>query len=64
MCLRQIFRSKIKIRLPKEMRPDGWGDCSKCAADEKNKECMGYCYVKVRYYYVKTRRGQFSKIEV
>jgi hypothetical protein len=44
-CINQVFaRSKRKHDL------EGWGDCSICIPDDKNKECKGYVPVKIRYF--------------
>jgi hypothetical protein len=40
MCLRQQFKSNVVFR------PDGWGDCSVCEADDNNQRCRGYIRVR------------------
>ena len=46
VCLRQYIRPDGRyIR-------EGWGDCTSCKPDEKNKDCKGYYPIEVSIYEV------------
>jgi len=48
VCLHQAFRPTIYIK------PEiGYGDCTKCTPDEKNKECKGYYPITIQTFEVK-----------
>jgi hypothetical protein len=47
ICFYQFFGIKESPKC------EGWGDCSICKPDEKNKECKGYFPITISEYKVK-----------
>jgi len=57
-CLHQIFKSDDGLKI----RPHGWGNCSICTPDEKNRECPGFVGIALMTITIKNRKGRVSSI--
>ena len=56
MCLHQFIRPNNEVKVAP---PNGYGDCSICKTDVKNKNCKGYCPITVSTFEVKENDNEY-----
>ncbi|MBN1386229.1 hypothetical protein JW968_04640 [Candidatus Woesearchaeota archaeon] len=62
MCIRQCSEHD---RLPANVKPEGWGDCSHCAPDRNNTLCKGYSpVIVISAFYAKPSAEDSKVVEI